>query len=383
MDETLANKLIDKISALTEINISIIDENGKVVASRMKERIGAFHDTAFGIMKGDLDIISVDIANPETGVKEGVYMAIYANKRKTGVVGVNGDPKEVAAIAGVIKMSIEVMLEFETYKRDNMRKYTVKERLLRTIFYSDDFERADLEQYFKEMNLKEDISRIPVLIRVQESVKHAEAINKELENNRLYLKQDLMGITGEGEIFLLKSIQCDAKTMMQDYKFILGEYLAPLLKYVRRHGLEYSLYVGPIQNDIMQYRQSYLYCRWMQKNINKTGSSYFYDCIVKYLESMASQQEYNTMFLFLKKELGQKFVDNYVEIMNALIEMDYNLAKASTMLHVHKNTLVYRLDKIREILNMNPLNCNSDREFMECFYFYLNRNNASNFVLKT
>ena len=43
------------------------------------------------------------------------------------------------------------------------------------------------------------------------------------------------------------------------------------------------------------------------------------------------------------------------------------------MLHVHKNTLVYRLDKIREILNMNPLAKNSDREFMECFYYYLLR----------
>ena len=39
------------------------------------------------------------------------------------------------------------------------------------------------------------------------------------------------------------------------------------------------------------------------------------------------------------------------------------------MLHIHKNTLVYRLDKIREVLNMNPLVNNTEREFMECFYY--------------
>ena len=91
---------------------------------------------------------------------------------------------------------------------------------------------------------------------------------------------------------------------------------------------------------------------------------------------MASQQEYNAMFLYFKQGLGQKFIDNYIEIMAALIEKDYNLAKASDILHIHKNTLIYRLDKIREILNMNPLTSNSEREFMECFYFYLIRSNG-------
>ena len=75
----------------------------------------------------------------------------------------------------------------------------------------------------------------------------------------------------------------------------------------------------------------------------------------------------------LKQKLGQKFIDNYLETIGALIEKEYNLNNASDWLHVHKNTLVYRLDKIREILNMNPLAKNSDREFMECFYYYLLR----------
>ena len=111
----------------------------------------------------------------------------------------------------------------------------------------------------------------------------------------------------------------------------------------------------------------------MQKNIKKEGSYYFYDYIVNYLESMASMSEFNTVFLMLKQELGQKFIDNYLETIGALIENEYNLNKTSDRLHVHKNTLVYRLDKIREVLNMNPLSQNSNREFMECFYYYLLR----------
>jgi len=95
--------------------------------------------------------------------------------------------------------------------------------------------------------------------------------------------------------------------------------------------------------------------------------------MIRYMESRVPVSEFNAIFYMLKKELGKKFTDNYTETMEALIEKDYNLAKAGNMLHIHKNTLVYRLDKIREVLNMNPLVNNTEREFMECFYYYLIR----------
>ena len=111
----------------------------------------------------------------------------------------------------------------------------------------------------------------------------------------------------------------------------------------------------------------------MQKNVRGGGIRYFYDYIVKYLESVAPLSEFHTVFLMLKKKLGPKAVAGFMETMEALIEKDYSLSKAGEYLHVHKNTLVYRLNKIREQLNMNPLSSNTDREFMECFYYYLKR----------
>ena len=145
------------------------------------------------------------------------------------------------------------------------------------------------------------------------------------------------------------------------------------MEYAEGYGVELNAYAGPMQNDYMQYRQSYLYCMWMQKNIRGGGIQYFYDYIVKYLESMAPLSEFHTVFLMLKRKLGKKAIAGFMETMEALIEKDYSLTKAGEYLHVHKNTLVYRLNKIREQLNMNPLSSNTDREFMECFYYYLKR----------
>lgn len=373
IDKLLAGKLIEKVSEFTEYNVNIMDENGIIIASKMKERIGSFHEVAFQVIKTGKDVIQVNNENPESGVKKGVNMAIYVHNTREGVVGITGEPHLVMPIAKIMKMSIEVMLEHEMYKYESMKKYNLKEQLMHLILYSDNFEKEDLTKYTTALRIDENMTRVPVLIEVSEGLEQVKQIVSLLEEGQYYSRQDIMDVTREGCFFIFKAIECDVKHTMQDYKYVIAEYLSPFLRYMRINNMNFKIYVGPLQKDIMYYHQAYLYCIWMQKNISKEGSHYFYDYIIKYLESMASMPELHAIFFMLKKELGQKFLDNYIDTMEVVIEKEYNLLKASQVLHVHKNTLVYRLDKIREILNMNPLIHNTDREFMECFYFYLKR----------
>lgn len=373
IDRLFAERLIDKLSQFTEYNINIMDEDGIIIASRLKERVGTFHEVAFQLMKGDEDSRVVTKEDLDKGVKCGVNMVVHVNKRKEGVVGLSGDPREIMPVAKIVKMSVELMLEYESYKFESLRKYNLKEQLVHLILYSDDFVREDLTKYIVALNLEEEMVRVPILIECKDSAVSGEKLRMLLEDNKFFSRQDFVDITREGFLVIFKSIDCPIGYIMQDYKYMIAEYLASFLQYIRNADIRSSIYIGPLQNDIMYYRQAYLYCLWMQKNIRKSGSFYFYDYIVKYLESMASMTEFHTIFLMLRQKLGQKFIDNYLETIGALIENEYNLNKASDWLHVYKNTLVYRLDKIREILNMNPLSKNSDREFMECFYYYLLR----------
>lgn len=370
MDTLLANKLFDSIAGLTKYNLSIIDEYGKILASKSEELIGIFHETAFHLIKSRQEIVIIDRDDPESGIRESVYMVLFVNQHRAGVIGVYGNVQEVLPVIRVMKHSLEVMLEFELYKKNVSRKYTAKERVLK-ILLSDDYEYSDLERAMSDTSLDKKIPRIPVLIEIEDPFRHSLQLCRQIDQGTKASRQDLTGITNEGNIFLLKSIHGEYSIIMEDYKYILGDYLSCALQYLRSNGLKHSVYVGPIENDIVYYRQAFLYCRWMQNHISQPGNYYFYNYVVKYLEAIASQNEFHAVFAYLKKELGEKFIENYVEVMDALVKKDYNLAKASSSLHVHKNTLVYRLDKIRSILSMNPLSSSSEREFMECFYIYL------------
>ena len=60
MDTLLANKLFDSIAGLTKYNLSIIDEYGKILASKSGELIGLFHETAIHLIKSHQDIVIID-----------------------------------------------------------------------------------------------------------------------------------------------------------------------------------------------------------------------------------------------------------------------------------------------------------------------------------
>ena len=204
MDNVLAGKLIDRISNFTDYNVNIMDENGILVASRMKERIGSFHEVAFDIINGTEDIVMVDMDNPENGVKAGVNMAIYTNKKKVGVIGVTGSPDTVLAVAKIIKMSVEVMMEYEMYKYESLKKYNLREQLMHLIFYNDNYEREDLSKYFKALNLDEEILRIPILIQMENSSAHMKKVKEIMDGNIFLSRQDIGDITKEGFIFFFK-----------------------------------------------------------------------------------------------------------------------------------------------------------------------------------
>ena len=314
MDNILAGKLIDRISNFTDYNVNIMDENGTIVASRMKERIGSFHEVAFEIVKGDEDIVLVEEDHPENGVRAGVNMAIYVHRKKDGVVGVTGNPDQVLPIAKIIKMSVEVMMEYEKFKYDSMKKYSLREQLMQLIFYHDNYDREDIGKFFKALNLEEDAMRIPILLEVEDGQDHMSSIKTALDRGDFSSRQSLRETTREGFLFMFLALPGDTKNMMQDYKYLTGEYLSNALRYVREHQLAYNVYVGPIENDIMYYRQAYLDCIWMQKNLKDKRetrrSYYFYDCIVQYMESAIPFRELSAVFQIMKKEFGEKFVDN-------------------------------------------------------------------------
>ncbi|MCL6479452.1 MAG: helix-turn-helix domain-containing protein [Peptococcaceae bacterium] len=91
----------------------------------------------------------------------------------------------------------------------------------------------------------------------------------------------------------------------------------------------------------------------------KKGNPLFYydDFIIYYLLDLASQQGELTQLckpaLLKLMEYDRKNNTSYVKILYCYLVNERNITHTSTALDTHRNTLVYRIEKIKDILNVN------------------------------
>ncbi len=373
IDALLAKKLIERLSECTDYNINIMDENGIIIASKNPSRVGTFHEVALQIIRGDAETIIVENESTQFGVKKGVNMAIYYKKRKEGVVGITGEPGEVKSIALTVRMAVEVMLEYELFKYEKMKRHNLKDQMLNLILYGDDLRIEDLDRYITQLQLRDDVNRIPILFHIGNALGSNENLIDAFRGGRGYSSQDLIGITREGDILLYKALDYPLQELMKNQKYLIGEAISEILRYLRSAGFQYTVYIGTIQNNFLYYRMGFGHCMWLKKNISTDGSVYFNDYVNQYFLSVLPLTELEVVYSVIEKGFGTKLSENFKEIIGALINSNYNLNVASKQLHLHKNTLVYRLDKIRDLLSVDPLGNNNDREFVNNLYYYLLR----------
>ncbi|MBE5956122.1 MAG: CdaR family transcriptional regulator [Lachnospiraceae bacterium] len=369
----IAKKFIERLTLYTKYNINIMDERGIIIASRNPDRISTFHEIAFDIIKNQKPMIEVSDENRFLGVLPGVNLLLTPNGKPVGVIGVTGNPSEVKPIAMIVKMSLETMLEYEMEKDKLYKRQSLKESFAHGLLYDTETDPAELSSMARFLNYNDSTLRIPVLCCPEQEV-DGTIILRKIKSGSLHTSQDMSFLTRKQQILVFKTLP-DKKDLLRDYKFIIGEYLSEFLQDALGQDVKYHFYVGTIQNSLSQYKKAYEHCLWLERNVKSSSTGiYFYDYIDAYMKDITPLTELHHIFRCLAENiLSEKFLAGYTELMQALKKNNYNMVTASKDLYIHKNTLAFRLDKIRQEFNMNPLNDTKSREFMEYFYYYLKR----------
>ena len=61
------------------------------------------------------------------------------------------------------------------------------------------------------------------------------------------------------------------------------------------------------------------------------------------------------------------------ELINTLVDTNFNTARASEALYMHKNTFLYQYNKIRDVLNVNPQSSYEDKWFLIFLQLFLKK----------
>ncbi len=349
----LAQPIVDKLMEVLSNHINIINHEGIIVASTEESRINTFHEgTIEAINIGNKILFYENDISRYKGTKQGITIPIKFHNSFIGAVGITGEPDKITDAASIIKVAVESLIEQEFLTKQSIYKRKAIGNWIENIF-ADDLEDVDqLKLQAKSLNIDlEETCSIIILgtkpITYSEFSMQEQYISEIVES---YVRVKFHSYIGQGiYIIAVKSKN------MNDLDHI-KEMCEKLFKKLEALKLLSHISVGSPKKGILGYRKSYIEAFHSIKILNKLPGEkkiiYFYECHIFILLE------------YLPQHIKQEFWDNYfennkidkilLETMRVYFDKNQNIIEASNILHIHRNTLLFRLNKIKELYNLDP-----------------------------
>lgn len=371
---SLAQELIEQISECTDYQINIINESGTIIASNENSRIGTFHKTACEMLQSGIEVIESAVEKEDPEIWKSLNIALKRSTKIIGVLEIKGEGEALRSVAPVIKKSIELMLECGLNRISFNNNKNAKAQMLNYLMYGDVAgpNAPNIKSISKNLGYKEEIPRIPVIVSSQDTTDY-ESFFRSFKESISCGSQDIITQDNQGNIILFLSYNLNLEGFFHNYKYVINDYLRSFLTYSQSRGVSILLSTGPMENSWENYKFGYEKALWMHDNIglDPIENIYFYDHMDEYLKSRLPFMELHKIFGTFSKTFSDKFIENFIMHIGALYHNNYSFQKSSDKLFIHKNTMAFRIDKIRNQLGIDPIQDMKDRELTEYLYYYL------------
>ena len=376
----MLQKLVDKIISDIKCNINIIDTNGIIVASGSLSRIGTFHKVGLQAAENGcrIDIRKVD-ESLYNGVKSGINQPFYYKNEIIGVIGITGIPKEISMLTNIVKSMIEVMYEQEIlkqkmYYRQNSKVFFIHELI--NLTSPDDL--ASVEEWGIKLGYDMSVRRTAILIEFAEKGKKKSAFSNDnvmqdfLENIKKakgHNKNDISTILSSNKIVVLKASY--EKDGLKENNLI-HDYINQITHMIsNQNNLIYNLSVGSFYDNLFHVKESFAEAEFIlsQLDVYKSHIAYINDYLLGYFSARLPKGMIEHFF-----EDDYNRIKDYPELSETIIALaksNMHITLCAKELYVHRNTVLFRMNKLKEILQVDPVNIDVDRSRWILFSEYL------------
>ena len=320
---------IDGMMSIAHVELTVTDTDGRLVVTTMKEKKN-YEDAVVEFVNSAAD--SQEIQNCQ-------FYKIFDEQQLEYILIAVGANENAYMVGKMVAFQIQNLLVAykERYDKDNFIKNLLLDNLLLVDIYS----RA------KKLHLQTDLKRV-VLIVETESGKDA---------NTMELVKDHLGLTGtkeivtavdENNVIIVKELP-DEQSIKEIEKLSRN-----IVTSLTEQGLvNVRVSCGTIVDEIKDVSRSYKEA----KMALDVGKIFFADKdIIPYNELGIGRLIYQLPVplcqMFITEIFGDKNPEEFDEetlvTINKFFENSLNVSETSRQLFIHRNTLVYRLDKLQK-----------------------------------
>jgi len=367
LHQEMFQKLVDKIISDIGYNINIIDRKGYIIASGSCDRLGSFHPIGYEAAKNEtrIDIDEYSVGQYK-GVQQGINQPFYYNGELVGVIGITGNSAEISEFVRVVKTMIELMVEQELLKEKMYYRQSNKSYFANLLLnIKSDEDKLTLLRWAKKLGYQLERPRAVLVVsfdgQYDESV--YTDILQQLKKVAGHSKEDFSSMIGSDQLLILKTVSKSSQLLLTGNQELM-DYGQAVLKELKSIGLD-KVYIGiaSIYHQVEEHQEGYAQATYVIKQLKvnlKAGSmASIYDYLLEYVAS------------YLPDSFLQHFVADYYDLLSsheelletlaALYRSHMNLVETAKSLFVHRNTVVFRMNKIKEITGLDPTHKHVDQ----------------------
>ncbi len=319
---------IDGLGAITKIELIVMDPEGNVLAETASDGMD-YGESIEGFVSSPAD----------SQVLQGhQFFKVYDENQLEYVVIAKGDSEEVYTIGKIVVFQIQNLLVAykERYDKDNF----IKNLLLDNLLLVDIFNRA------KKLHIEMNVRRVVYIIETSK-----EKDNGALETVRSMFgggNKDFITAVDEKNIILVKELgPNDTYDDLEKTAQVIVDMLNT--EAMARVHVAFGTIIKEIKEVSRSYKEA--------KMALDVGKIFYSDRRVMAYSNLGIgrliyQLPMPLCKMFIKEIFGENTPDQFDEetltTINKFFENNLNVSETSRQLYIHRNTLVYRLDKLQK-----------------------------------
>jgi carbohydrate diacid regulator len=324
ISHALAQEIVNKVMKVIPYNVNIMNEVGLIIGSGDPARIGSYHQGAIAaIEQGTI----VTVYSTEGGAKPGVNIPIHFRNRIIGVIGISGDPEIVSPFAELVRVTGELLVNQEFLFKERRIKEQMKEEFLyQWVFRNEDYDTAFIDNG-ETLGITLGLSRKAVIVK---GSMEKETLLLDHQEFMLRLNTNTILFIAPESSDILKRITIHLGTNFE--KVGVGGSYTHIAKSVQeaKRAIEIS--------EKLELKEKKCYYRNLR----------FFDYLTNRDIAYSDLNEfYNGL------DQNPKGIE-LLETLVSFIENSGDMNAISKELHIHRNSLAYRLQKIEQLSNRNP-----------------------------
>ncbi|MER5213120.1 sugar diacid recognition domain-containing protein [Streptomyces sp. NPDC002838] len=365
LSPSLAQEIAGDTSAVIGFNVLITDAEGMVIGSGDTSRVGTFHEASVEVVRTKEPAThSTSQARQLRGVRPGVTLPLVTDGQAVGTVGITGAPARVRRFGLLVKRQTEILLRESVMLRSRLLSERAAEKLLADIAsYDPQVVEGDF-LVFRAAELGFDLRLRRVAVAFEVSVPGAAARRQGAPTQDMALvrsellrtvrevfadPQDIVAGTAPGWIGVLHRLPArrPIESVVADCRRVADVIAA-------QDSLAARVGIGEPADSVGGLHDSYQdACDALRLGGRPAGGSPVHlitDLRVHQVLAAVHQSARNRLLELTTADLrAQQDWPALRDTVIAWCESGFNLVRASTALHIHRNTVVYRMNKIEQV----------------------------------